>query len=107
VSNVWGTRHRLLLERFEQLANQLSDDKPKEPAALEEQTLRLLAAAITLLRQHRVNKRGQCNYCKWSGWWAWRFWRRPQCTVYRSFDFAMRQPLDVVLLLLLQRPPDF
>ena len=104
MSNVWETRYRLLLEQFEQLADQLSDNKPEEPTALEEQTLRLLAAAITLLRQHRVNKRGQCNYCGWSGWWARLPWRRPQCTVYRSLDFAMRQPLGVVLSL--QRPSD-
>lgn len=51
ISNVWGTRHRLLLEKFERLAKQLSNDKPEEPTALEERTLRLLAAAITLLRK--------------------------------------------------------
>jgi hypothetical protein len=106
VSNVWETRYRLLLEQFEQLANQLSDDKPEEPTALEEQALRLLAAAITLLRQHQVNKRGQCNYCGWSSWTRLFWRRRPQCSVYRSLDFAMRQHLDVVLFLLQQRSPD-
>ncbi len=27
-------------------------------------------------------------------WWFWH--RQPQCTVYRSLDFAMRQPLSWV-----------
>lgn len=105
MSNVWDTRHRLLLEQFERLANQLRDDEATEPTALEEQTLRLLAAVITLLRQHQVNKRGQCDYCGWSSWWARLFRRRPQCTMYRSLDFAMRQHLDTVLRLLLRRHP--
>jgi hypothetical protein len=53
----------------------------------------LRAAAVMLLRQHQLNKRGQCKYCGW----RWRLWhRQPQCTVYRSLDFAIRQPLDVV-----------
>jgi hypothetical protein len=55
--------------------------------------VRLLTGVIMLLRQHQLNKRGQCKYCGW----RWRLWhRQPQCTVYRSVDFAMRQPLDVV-----------
>jgi hypothetical protein len=33
--------------------------------------VRLLAGVVMLLRQHRVNKRGQCNYCGWT-WWTWR-----------------------------------
>jgi hypothetical protein len=107
VSNVWETRYRLLVEQVEALAVQLRAEEPIDPSALEEQTVRLLAAATTLLRQHRVNKRGQCNYCGWMRP-VWRLWRRrPQCTVYRSLDFALRQPLDVVSFPLFQRAPDF
>lgn len=51
---------------------------------------------VLLLRQHQVNKRGQCRFCKWPqpGWPLWR--RCPRCTVYRAFNFAIGQPLDVV-----------
>lgn len=55
MSNVWNTRHRLLLEQFERLAKQLSDDDPSEPTALKEQTLRLLAAAVALLSRSAHN----------------------------------------------------
>jgi ubiquitin C-terminal hydrolase len=96
VSHVWETRYRLLLEQLEELADQLRSEQPITPTALEEWTVRLLTGVIMLLWQHRVNKRGQCQYCRWTRW-TWRFWhRRPQCTVYRSLDFAMRQNLDMV-----------
>jgi hypothetical protein len=61
VSNVWQTRHRLMLERLEELADQLRSKEPIAPAVLEGQTVRLLAGAITLLRQHAVNKRDNAN----------------------------------------------
>jgi len=96
VSNVWETRHQLVLELLEQLADQLRDKEQVAPAELEEQIVRLLTGVVMLLRQHRVNKRGQCKYCGWTRW-MWRFWRRrPQCTVYLSLNFVMRQRLDVV-----------
>ncbi|MGH3603935.1 MAG: hypothetical protein ACRDQI_07890, partial [Pseudonocardiaceae bacterium] len=66
MSNVWETRYRLLLEQLEGLANQLNREKQNPPTPLEEQTLRLLTGAIAVLRQHRVDKRGQCNYCGWT-----------------------------------------
>lgn len=101
MSTVWGTKYRLLLEELEQLANWLSADKPREPRVVEIQTVRLLMGMVLLLRQHQVNKRGQCRFCRWpqggwpqGGWSLWR--RRPRCTVYRALDFAMGQPLDVV-----------
>ena len=95
MSNVWETRYRLLSERLEQLADRLTTEQPIATADLEEQTVRLLAAVVMLLRQHKLNKRGQCRFCTAPR--RWRFWqRRPQCTVYRSLDFAMRQRLDVV-----------
>lgn len=85
-----------MLERLEELTDQLRGNEPIPPAVLEEQTVRLLAGVVMLLRQHRVNKRGQCHYCGWTRW-TWRLWRgRPQCTVHLSFGFAMRQRLDVV-----------
>jgi hypothetical protein len=95
VSNVWETRYRLLSERLEQLADRLTTEQPIATADLEEQTVRLLAAVVMLLRQHKLNKRGQCRFCTAPR--RWRLWqRRPQCTVYRSLDFAMRQRPDAV-----------
>lgn len=96
MSDVWQTRHRLMLERFEKEADQLRSDEPIAPAALEEQTVRLLAGVVMLMRQHNVNKRGQCRFCA-APRRALRFWhRRPQCTVHRALDFALRQRLDIV-----------
>ena len=96
MNTVWGIKYRLLLEQVERLADWLYDDQPREPRAVEEQTLRLLMGVVGLLRQHQINKRGQCRFCGWTRW-GWRLWhRRPRCTVYRALDFAMEQPLDVV-----------
>jgi hypothetical protein len=93
VSNVWQTRYRLLLEQLEALADELSSEEPITQPVLRDQTVRLLAGVVVLLRQHDINKRGQCKYCGW----RWRFWyTQPQCAVYRCVDFTMRQPLDVV-----------
>ncbi len=102
MSNVWKTRNRLFLEYLEKLAGQLRGKESIAPAELEEQLLRLLTGVVMLLRQHRLNKRGQCKYCGWASW-TWRFWhRRSQCTVYRCLDFAMRQPVDAVWRRLLE-----
>ncbi|MGH3801395.1 MAG: hypothetical protein ACRDTD_14910 [Pseudonocardiaceae bacterium] len=102
MSNVWKTRDGLSLEHLEKVAGQLRSKEPIAPAELEEQLARLLTGVVILLRQHRVNKRGQCEYCRWTRW-TWRVWhRRPQCTVYRSLDFAMKQPLDAVWQRLLE-----
>lgn len=96
VSHVWETRNRLVLEYLEKRADQLRNKESVAPAELEEQLVRLLTGMAMLLRQHRLNKRGQCEHCGWTRW-TWRFWQRqPQCTVYRCLDFAMRQPLDAV-----------
>lgn len=96
MSNVWGTRYRLLLEQLEKMADQLSSDQPPESAAVTEHTVRLLTFASILLRQHHINKRGQCKFCGWSQW-KWRFWhRRPRCTVYRALVFVVSDRLDVV-----------
>ncbi|MGH3798365.1 MAG: hypothetical protein ACRDSP_26250 [Pseudonocardiaceae bacterium] len=95
MSTVWGTRYRLLLEQLEQLADRLGAQQPCEPMALEEQTVRLLMGVVRVLRQHEVNQRGRCRFCGWTRW-GWRVWhRRPRCTVYRAFDVAMTQPVDV------------
>lgn len=84
----------MLQQQLERLANGLRGAQP--PAALAEHTVRLLTFAVTLLEQHRVNKRGQYQFCGWPQW-SWRFWhRRPQCTVSCTLAFAMRQGLDVV-----------
>ena len=96
MSNVWGTRYRLLLEELEKMADQLSGDQQQEPAAVTEHTVRLLTFASILLRQHHINKRGQCEFCGWTRW-KWRFWhRRPQCTVYRALVFTASEGMDVV-----------
>ncbi|HSL07305.1 MAG TPA: hypothetical protein VK887_04910 [Pseudonocardiaceae bacterium] len=65
------------------------------PVVLEEWIVKLLATVLMLLRQHHVNKRGQCRFCGWTTW-KWRFWRRRRCTVYVALDYAMMQSLDVV-----------
>lgn len=94
MSTVWETRYRVLRQQLERLANRLRDDQ--SPAALAEHTVRLLTFAVTLLDQHRVNKRGQCKFCGWSQWIR-RFWRRrPPCTVCSALAFAIGQGLDVV-----------
>jgi hypothetical protein len=102
MSNIWETRSRLFREELEKLVEWLSGDAPKAPATLEEQTVRLLAMAVVLLRQHQVNKRGQCQYCGWTRW-QWRFWRRwRRCTVHQALDFSVGQSLDVVWWRLLE-----
>jgi hypothetical protein len=94
VSSIWETRHRLLVEHLEALGGQLSG---KAQTAPEEQAARLLAATVNLLRQHCVDKRGQCRFCT-VPYSIYNFWRRrPRCAVYRGINFAMTQPLDVVL----------
>jgi hypothetical protein len=96
VNNVWQTRCHVILEQLEALAHQLRKEQQIPPTALEEQTVRLVVGVIMVLRQHRVNKLGQCKYCAWTSR-TWSFWhRRPQCTVYLSLDFTMSQPLDLV-----------
>jgi hypothetical protein len=96
MNNVWQARCRALLEQLEALAHQLRIEQQIPPTALEEQTVRLVVGVIMVLRQHRVNKLGQCTYCAWTSR-TWSLWhRRPQCTVYLSLDFAMSQPLDLV-----------
>jgi hypothetical protein len=102
VSDVWEIRNRLILAYLEKLANQLRSKEPVAPAQLEEQTVRLLAALVMSLRQHRVTKRGQCRYCSWRIK-IWRFGhRRPRCAVYRALNFALHQHLDVVWWQLLE-----
>jgi hypothetical protein len=84
-----------MLEQLEERADGLRSKQQVAPAVLEEQAMRLLAGVVMLLRQHQLNKRGQCRFCASSR--RWRFWqRRPQCAVYRTVDFVMRQSLDVV-----------
>ena len=91
-----GARHRLLCEQLEQWVEELSGEKPVEPEVAKELTVRLLAMAVMLLRQHRVNKRGRCRLCGWSIL-RWPFWcHLPRCAVFRSVDLAIGQGLDVV-----------
>lgn len=101
MSNVWETRYQLLVETLENIVEQLSDEEARTSSAeSNKQTVRVVMGALTLLRQHRVNKRGQCRYCGWTRWWRRRFWRRrPQCTVFRSLDFVLRQPVEMVVRL--------
>lgn len=96
MSNVWQTRHRLFAERLHDLAEWLGDGGPRDPAVLDEELARLLAVALALLRQHQVNKRGQCQFCNWTRW-SRRFWcRRRRCTVHQAMDLGLGQTLDFV-----------
>lgn len=96
VKSVQETWYRLFREQLEELADRLSDKKAVSPAVTEDHIVQLLAVAAILLRQHRVNKRGQCKFCGWARW-KWRPWnRRPPCTVYRTASFVMGQELDKV-----------
>lgn len=93
MSNVWVTRSRLLMEELEKLVEWLSSDIPRSPAVLEEHTVRLLAMAVVLLRQHQVTMRGQCHSCgRLSHLWH----KRRRCTVHQALDLGMGQSLDVV-----------
>lgn len=89
-------RYRLLIEQLQQWLERLGGKEQPEPDAIKELTVRLLAMALILLRQHSVNKRGQCQYCGYSRWY-WRLLiKRPQCTVGSALGFAMEQELAVV-----------
>lgn len=66
MSSVWEARHRLLIKQLDELADLLSSAEPPELAVLTKYTVRLLATAAMLVRQHHVNKHGQCKYCCWT-----------------------------------------
>lgn len=96
MSNVWGTRYRLLGEELAQWVEWFSGEGPRQQVILEERAIRLLATVLMLLRQHHANRRGQCRFCGATRW-KWRFWhRRRRCTVYGALDHAMGQSLDVL-----------
>lgn len=96
MSNVWQTQCRLLLELLEALGWRLSGEEKVPSEVVEEQAVRLLTGVLMLLRQHEINKRGQCRFCGWSRK-IWNFWRRrPRCTVYRNLNFVMNQGCDGV-----------
>lgn len=95
MSNVWGTRYRLLREQLEQWVDGLTREEPRHHTAVDERTVRLLATVLMLVRQHHTNKRGQCRLCG-AARLTWRFWHRQRCTVHGALDHAMGQNLDVV-----------
>lgn len=96
MSSVQELRRRLLLEQLEQWVQKLSREEPVEPEEVQELAVRLLAMTVMLLKQHQVNKRGQCPYCRRRPW-NWRSWkRRPQCTVGSALGFVMSQEPAVV-----------
>lgn len=95
VSNVWGTRYRLLREQLEQWVDGLVSGESRNQSVLEERTVRLLATVLMLLHQHHPNRRGQCRFCGQTRWTR-RFWRRRRrCTVYGALDQAMGQGIEV------------
>jgi hypothetical protein len=100
VSSVWETRYHLLVETLDELVERFCGEEPDMLSmSSKEQAMRVLMGVTALLKQHRINKHGQCSYCGWTRWY-WRFWRRrPLCTVYRGLDFVLRQPVDVVMRL--------
>lgn len=96
MSHVQEVRYRLLCEQLEQWLEKLSGEEQIDPEAVKELAVRLLTMAVMVLKQHQVNKRGQCQYCDWAQWY-WRVWRRrSQCTVCSTLSFAMGQELTVV-----------
>ncbi len=102
MNDFWETRHRRLTQQFEKLANQLSGKEALGQTLIEEQVVRLLTGVIMVLRQHKLNKRGQCVACAAPGR-IWRFFlRRPPCAVYRDLNFAMSHGMDVVWWRLLE-----
>lgn len=93
--HVQEVRYQLIFEQLEQWVEKLGDEDPVKPEEVKELAVRLLAMAAMLLRQHEVNKRGQCKFCGCAPW-NWRFWnRRPQCTVCSTLSFAMEQEFAV------------
>ena len=95
MSTVWGTKHRLLVERCAGLVDCLAGPELVEPALLEEELVRLLLVVVRLLGQHELNKLGHCRYCR-RPHRAWRYWRRPRCGIFRALDQAFGQELAVV-----------
>lgn len=96
MSSSWETQYRLLHENLADLADGLSSERQIAPAVLKDHTVRLLAGLVMSLRQHEVNKNGQCRYCS-RLITMWRFWRRrPRCTIYRNLSFALSQGSDEV-----------
>ena len=102
MNDFWETRHRRLTQQCEKLAHQLGGKEAPGQVLVEEHAVRLLTGVVMLLRQHKLNKRGQCRVCAAPGriWWFWL--RRPPCAVYRDLNFAMRQEIDAVWWQLLE-----
>lgn len=97
MTNVRETRYRLLLEQLAELVDWFCDADSMVPGVLREQAVRILTIVAMLITQDHVNRRGGCKSCDWTRQ-ARRFWhKRTRCTVHRAFDFAITQPLDVVL----------
>lgn len=61
MSNVWGTRYRLLCEQLEQWKRNLSGEKQLASEVVEGSLVQLLTAALLLLRQHAVNEQEKCT----------------------------------------------
>jgi hypothetical protein len=94
VSSVHETRYRQLQAELKEFTDQLSGTKEISPAKTKNQIIQTLTVVNLLLRQHQINKRGQCKFCSRPRW-RWMFWsRRPPCTVYRTASFVMRQEPD-------------
>ena len=87
--NIWHVRHRLLIEQLDDLLY------AEEAESLDEQVLRLIAAARVLLAQHQVNKQGRCRHCYYCSTWLW-LRRRKMCTVHTILSVAMNQPFSTV-----------
>lgn len=62
-SNVWQTRHRLVLEHCNHLLSWLYRHQPGDAPELLELSVRLLGLIQLLLEQHAVNHRRQCRTC--------------------------------------------
>ncbi len=71
--SIWQVRHRLFTEQLDGLLYTEKAD------SLDEEVLRLTAAARVLLAQHQVDKRGRCQHCYSRSRWWW-LKRRKTCT---------------------------
>ena len=88
MSTVWRSAAVYFWNGLRSSLTSLDENNQIVPPVLEERTARLLIGVVMLLRQHQVNKRGQCRYCSWTRR-TWRLWHRgPQCMVYLGLDLT-------------------
>lgn len=78
VSSVHETRYQQLYKMLNELAGQLSGKRAVSPVETRDRIVRVLAVVALLLRQHHVNKWGQCKFCALPRW----KWSLPRLTPF-------------------------